>query len=116
MLHLYLLTKELHLEKLSDLIGGISPCEVSPVRRTFLIFCCIVIVFGWIFSYIFLYLYFKYDDGYFTISELCFEYESRDSSKEIGVVESDDKFRGKWVDLAGIEETHNGGEFNTELH
>ena len=52
----------------------ISPCEISPARYNFMMCCCIMIPLGYVLSGIFLNLYFKFDDGYFTMANAQFEF------------------------------------------
>ena len=53
---------------------SISPSEISWARYRFLLSCCIMIPFGYVLSALFLHLYFKFDDGYFTMANAQFEF------------------------------------------
>ena len=90
LLNLYLLSEDGNLEKLTN----ISPTNISSSRHTFLINCCVTIPLGLILSYLFLYLYFKFDGGYFRVSRLQYEYSQRKPAVEN---------IGEWVDLSGQE-------------
>ena len=50
--------------------------ETSPARYNFEAICCVVIPLGWLLENIFLYLYFKYDQGYFHGVNLHFHYKN----------------------------------------
>ena len=52
----------------------ISPSAISTARYNFLSFCCVMIPLGWLLGCIFLQLYFKYDEGYFSIANVEFRY------------------------------------------
>ena len=90
--NIYLFSVNENFEVLSGLID-LSPSEVSPRRKNFVIFCCIVIPLGFILEYVFLYLYFKFDQGFFTVSKLQFFY-TQDKSIE------KNRVTGYWIDLA----------------
>ena len=52
-----------------------SYAKISPARYNFQLICSIVIPLGWILENIFLFLYFKYDQGYFTGANMHFQYK-----------------------------------------
>ena len=55
---------------------GIFPSEISTARYNFMMFSCFSIPIGWILANVFLYLYFKFDSGYFTAVKLEFRYKN----------------------------------------
>ena len=101
--NLYRLHEDLYMENFPYNFG-ISPSEISPARRNFLILSCSAVVFGWIFSYIFLYLYFQFDDGFFTVADLQFEYDQTEIGEKRNENNLEESFKGEWVDLSGEEE------------
>ena len=90
--NLYLLHFDENLEELKK-IDRISPSLVSQSRRIFIILCCITIPGGFFLGNVFLNLYFKYDRGFFTVSQLHFQYTPNE----------DNEVTGSWIDLNGQE-------------
>ena len=82
-----------HLFSSADL-GDISPSQISTARHNFLIICCITGPFGFLLCYLFLYLYFKSDKGFFTATTLQFQF-SQDRFGGMSTV------TGTWIDLNG---------------
>ena len=74
--------------------GDISPSLISTARRYFLIICCITGPFGFLLCYLFLYLYFKSDKGFFTATTLQFQF----SQDRFGCMSA---VTGTWIDLNG---------------
>ena len=52
----------------------ISPTGISHVRYIFWLFGCFAVPLGWVLGNLFLYLYFKFDDGYFSGVKMEFRY------------------------------------------
>jgi hypothetical protein len=89
---LYLLTSDADLNKLSSLLD-ITPTAISTSRLYSLAYCAFLVICGWMLSYFFLYLYFRYADGYVSAATVQFEYYSS------GFAEGSNL--GEWVDLSG---------------
>jgi hypothetical protein len=89
---LYLLTSDADLNKLSSLLD-ITPTAISTSRLYSLAYCAFLVICGWMLSYFFLYLYFRYADGYVNAATVQFEYYSS------GFAEGSNL--GEWVDLSG---------------
>ena len=53
-----------------------SPSAVSPARYNLMIFGIIFIPLGYVLSLVFVYLYFKFDNGFFSISNIEFEFDN----------------------------------------
>ena len=71
-----------------------SPSLVSTARKNFLIICCTIGPFGFLLSYLFLYLYFNTDKGFFTATTLQFQF----AQDRFG---GTSKVTGTWIDLNG---------------
>ena len=78
----------------STYLGDISPSAISTARYNFLIICCIAGPFGFLLGYLFLYLYFKLDKGFFTATTLQFQF----AQDRFG---GTSKVTGTWIDLNG---------------
>jgi len=89
---LYLLTSDVDLKKLPSSLD-ITPSTISASRHYYLAYCTFLIIGGWMLSYFFLYLYFRYADGYFSAAMVQFEYHPSGVAKGSNL--------GEWVDLSG---------------
>jgi hypothetical protein len=72
---------------------------------------------GWIFSYVFLYLYFKYDKGYFSIANIYFEYNDHHEDDITSNLVTCDQPVGEWIDLSGLDqdvESNDGNEIDID--
>ena len=100
---MYLLHQNVYMDKLSSMLD-VTPSATSKARRIFLIYSSFAIVLGWAFSYVFLYLYFKYDDGYFSVADLQFEYNQNNSAKKKDLHNVEHTIQGDWIDMSGQEQ------------
>jgi hypothetical protein len=124
-INLYLVYSHPILETMQDATSTLSPSEISPARFYFLIFCCFNIPIGWLLANAFLYLYFKCDEGYFSVANLQFKYNKNVSvgtsladhlgnclkkcdtqDNPVGPTEEtnmqiENEVQGIWVDLSG---------------
>ena len=82
MLNIHTLFFDPILVKLRDRTSAIIPSEISQARYTFLIFSCIIVPTGWFLSNVFLYLYFKDDEGYFSVAQLEFRFSGDNVGKD----------------------------------
>ena len=71
-LHLYLLYQNETMIGLSKILD-ISPTGISHIRYNFMIICCFVVPLGWFLGNFFLYQYFTFDDGYFSVAKISFK-------------------------------------------
>ena len=90
--NIYLLSVNENFERLRDEID-LSPSEISGSRKNFVAFSCVVIPLGFVLEYVFLYLYFKFDRGFFTVAKLQFVYTK---NKSVGR----NQVTGYWIDLS----------------
>ena len=104
LLKLHLLHGSESLENLRNEVD-ISPTVISRARYQLLLSSCFVIPFGWVLGYVFLFLYFRYDEGYFSVSKLYFEYNSSLVSEVEKYSPTENESVGEWVDLSGQEES-----------
>jgi len=112
------------LSRVSEKID-VFPSEISNARYILLIVCCFTVPIGWILSNVFLELYFKFDQGYFSVVNIQFHYKKgailrgpirqwcREKINSIACCNCCKKdllkpaLMGDWVDLSGQADTKN---------
>ena len=97
---LYVLQYDLHWNQLypdlQQLHGKheLSPSMVSNSRRNYAILCSVIIPFGWVLSYFFLWIYFKLDNGFSSETNMRFKYEENETGENIS---------DSWEDLNDVQ-------------
>ena len=69
---------------LDNTLLNYSPTDVSLSRQNFAIFTSIVVPTGWVLSYLFLWIYFKLDNGFFSSTNMRFRFDETSSDHVVG--------------------------------